>query len=125
MCDKQFWILDKKEHIKTDIVTNGACCFNHLIGLPTKVEKIKPLFDYGKILFYALEENKHVWIKKATGLVITEFMLRYMSWLCLRNDKLQNPQMCIVTGPHIELAITLINRMKGLFEDKIKFDSRI
>ena len=27
--------------------------------------------------------------------------------------------MCIVTGPRIELAITLIDRMKGLFRDKI------
>ena len=32
--------------------------------------------------------------------------------------------MCIVTGPRIELAITLINRMKGLLEEKIKFDSK-
>ena len=83
-----------------------------------------PLFDYEKILFDSLEENKHVWIKKATGLGITEFMLRYMSWLCVRNNKLQDSHMCIVTGPRIELAITLINRMKGLFEDKIKFDSK-
>jgi hypothetical protein len=55
-----------------------------------------------------------VWIKKATGLGVTEFMLRYMAWLCL-NSKLAGSQMCIVTGPRIELAITLIDRMKGLF----------
>ena len=87
-----------------------------------KIEK--PLFDYEKIVFDTLEKNKHVWIKKATGLGITEFMLRYMSWLCLRNDKLQGSQMCIVTGPRIELAITLINRIKGLFADKIRFDTK-
>jgi hypothetical protein len=29
---------------------------------------------------------KHLWIKKATGLGVTEFMLRLMVWLCLRND---------------------------------------
>jgi hypothetical protein len=27
-------------------------------------------------------------------------------------------QMCIVTGPRIELAITLISRLKGLFTEK-------
>ena len=122
--NKPFWIWDKEEHKQTDILTNGFCCFNHIIGLPIKDEEVKPLFDYEQIIFNSLEENKHIWIKKATGLGITEFMLRYMSWLCLRNDKLQDTQMCIVTGPRIELAITLINRMKGLLEEKIKFDSK-
>jgi late competence protein required for DNA uptake (superfamily II DNA/RNA helicase) len=35
--------------------------------------------------------------------------------------------MCIVTGPRIDLAITLIDRMKGLFREKnldIKFDTK-
>jgi hypothetical protein len=54
------------------------------------------------------------------------FMLRFMAWLCLRNDDYQNSQMCIVTGPNQELAIKLIKRMKGLFTDKqdITFDSK-
>jgi hypothetical protein len=44
-------------------------------------------------------------------------MLRYMAWLCFSNNAqlVGNNQMCIVTGPRIELAITLIDRMKGLF----------
>ena len=66
-------------------------------------------------MFDTLQNNKHVWIKKATGLGITEFLLRYMSWFCLKDDSLKGSQMCIVTGPRIELAITLIDRMKGLF----------
>lgn len=64
---------------------------------------------------HTLQTNKHLWIKKATGLGVTEFMLRYMAWLCFRNPDSQNTQMCIVTGPRIELAITLIDRMKQLF----------
>jgi hypothetical protein len=52
--------------------------------------------------------NKHLWIKKATGLGISEFMLRFMEWLCLKDDKLSGSQMCIVTGPRIDLAIALI-----------------
>jgi hypothetical protein len=38
----------------------------------------KPLFDYEKLLFDTLQ-HKHIRIKKATGLGITEFMLRYMT----------------------------------------------
>jgi hypothetical protein len=54
-------------------------------------------------------------IKKATGLGISEFMLRFMSWLCLKDNVLSGSQMSIVTGPRIELAIALIDRMKKLF----------
>jgi hypothetical protein len=49
-----------------------------------------------------------------------------MAWLCLRNDDYRNSQMCIVTGPNIDIAIKLIKRMKGLFEPKlgVTFDSK-
>jgi hypothetical protein len=67
-------------------------------------------------------KKKHLWIKKATGLGITEFMLRFMAWLCLRNDDYKGSQMVIITGPNQELAIKLINRMKSLFEPAITFD---
>src|ERR671931_51275 len=62
--------------------------------------------------------DKQFWIKKATGLGISEFMLRFMAWLCLKDDALSGSQMCIVTGPRIEFAIALIDRMKGLFRGK-------
>jgi hypothetical protein len=68
---------------------------------------------------------KHLWVKKATGLGVTEFMLRFMAWLCLRNDDCKGAQMVIVTGPNQELAIKLIKRMKGLFEPHgITFDTK-
>ena len=59
--------------------------------------------------------NKHLWIKKATGLGIFEFMLRFMAWLCLKDNAVSGSQMCIVTRPRIDLAIALIDRMKRLF----------
>ena len=116
MSNKPFWIWDIEEHKVADIITNGDCCFNHIIELPKKNGQDKPFFDYEKLLFDVLQQHKHIWIKKATGLGITEFMLRYMAWLCLSTNKIENSQMCIVTGPRIELAITLIERMKGLFQ---------
>ena len=56
-------------------------------GLPTKDKKEYPLFDYEKILYDSLMsvddtfKDKHLWVKKATGLGVTEFMLRLMAWL--------------------------------------------
>ena len=53
-------------------------------------------------------------------------MLRFMAWLCLKDDNYRDSQMVIVTGPNQELAIKLIKRMKGLFTEKlgITFDSK-
>ena len=93
--------------------------------MPQKNGQSYPLFGYEKLVFNTLQSNKHVWIKKATGLGITEFILRYMTWLCLKENTLRSSQMCIVTGPRIELAITLIDRMKGLFHELgVTFDSK-
>jgi hypothetical protein len=118
LLNKPFWIWDKQQHKLEDIRTNGDCCFNHIIGLPQKDGNDKPLYDYEEIIFDSLVTqtgNKHLWIKKATGLGISEFMLRFMAWLCLKDNALSASQMCIVTGPRIDLAIALIDRMKKLF----------
>ena len=77
------------------------------------------------MLFDILQSNKHIWIKKATGLGITEFMLRYMSWLCLKDDTYRNAQMPIVCGPNQDIAIKLIKRIKTMFEPLgILFDTK-
>jgi hypothetical protein len=123
LLNKSFWIWNIKEHKQADIRTNGDCCFNHIIGLPQKNGNDKPLYDYERIIFDTLviqnsnanPVNKYIWIKKATGLGISELMLRFMAWLCLKDNALAGSQMCIVTGPRIELAIALLERMKGLF----------
>jgi hypothetical protein len=82
------------------------------------------LKNKAKILVHKFK-LKHLWIKKATGLGITEFMLRFMVWLCLRNDDYRNSQMVIVTGPNQELAIKMIRRIKAFFEPHgITFDSK-
>ena len=128
-------------------VSNRITTFNNVVGLPQKNGRPMPLFDYEQMLFDTLQQHKHIWIKKATGLGVTEFMLRYMAWLCFNgttvNDsrvplesrskmRLSSSQMCIVTGPRIELAITLIDRMKELFRNyslnsdrqNVKFDTK-
>jgi hypothetical protein len=132
--NKPFWIWNIDEHKLEDVRTDGDCCFNHIINLPQKDGLDKPLYDYERIIFDSLvtrsgnnsSGSKHVWIKKATGLGISEFMLRFMAWLCLKDNSLLGSQMCIVTGPRIDLAIALIDRMKRLFRGKglITFDTK-
>src|SRR4051794_8642810 len=76
---KPFWIWDQGQHRLQDITTKRDCCFNHIIGLPTKEKIEKPFFDYEKLLYDSLLVNdysnalnhafkhKHLWVKKSTG----------------------------------------------------------
>lgn len=97
--------------------------FNDLIGLPEKKGVKKKMFQYELDLLQTLENEKHVWVKKATGLGITEFTLRWIAWLCLKDDNLKKRHkdidVLIITGPRLDLAITLMDRMKNLFDDHI------
>lgn len=124
---------NSREHLELAKHSDGQCCFNHIVGLPLKNNKEYPLFNYEKTLFNSLLfaemnnhlnlkfKHKHLWVKKATGLGLTEFMLRLMAWLCTstEDNMFKNSQMCIVTGPNIEMATKLIKRMKGIFERKL------
>jgi hypothetical protein len=135
--DKPFWVWNQKQHKQEDIRTKGDCCFNHIVGLPKKDNVEKPMFEYERLLYDSLLnldfynpmqytfKLKHLWVKKATGLGVTEFFLRFMAWLCLRNNDYRNSQMVIVTGPNQDIAIKLIKRMKGLFANHgVYFDSK-
>jgi hypothetical protein len=125
-----FWIWDQQRHKEQHIVTDGQCCFNHIVGLPVKDNVEHPLYDYERLLYDSLLnvdgsfKDKHLWVKKATGLGVTEFMLRIMAWLCTNNNNSafqarNSQQMCIVTGPNIDIAIKLIRRLKNIFERKL------
>jgi hypothetical protein len=41
--NKPFWIWNIKEHKATDILTNGYCCFNHIIGLQGGLDGLQNL----------------------------------------------------------------------------------
>lgn len=78
-------------------------------------------YDYEEELETTLAEFIHVWIKKSAGLGITEFVLRWISWNCLKDnvwkDKQIDVNIPIIVGPRIELAITILNRFKRMFGD--------
>src|SRR5262245_6187054 len=131
---KTFWIDDPIAHEQLfDYPYRGAakCCFNHMIGMPVKDGKEKPIFDYEMELFHYLEKGKederykHIWLKKARGLGITEFLLRYMGFLALSSDQYRNTRFVIVTGPKQRIAEDLIRRMKNLYADYILEETRL
>src|SRR6185295_11179541 len=88
---KPFWIRDDVAHLKWYDALDGQCCFNHMIQLPEKDGELHPIFDYELELFDSMFVNfyKHLWVKKARGIGITEFLLRVMCWLCLSWDGLR------------------------------------
>jgi hypothetical protein len=120
--DKPFWISDISEHKREDIRCKGNCCFNHIVGLPKKEGIEKPIFDYEMQLTTALDNNKNIFIKKARGLGITELLLRYMAYLAVRNNDYFGCRYHIVTGPRINLAENLIDRLHDLFISKLSID---
>ena len=107
---KPFWCDNKGNRL--------TCCFNHIIGLPIKDGEPKDIFDYELELVEQLRINKDVWIKKARGLGITEILLRYMVWLCVYSDTYHNTRFHIVTGPRINIAEELIDRIFNLFSSE-------
>jgi len=96
-------------------------------SLPNKLEYT----EYEKMLHDALESGegvekakevyRKVRIKKATGLGITEFMARYVSWKCLKDDNWKDRQVdvsvIVITGVRQELTNQIIGRIKNLFPE--------
>lgn len=121
------WGLPIEEHQQL-YLADRCDCFNCIIGWPVKHGVRHPIYDYEKIVFDKLMEekkasgpddytHKHLWVKKATGLGITEFVLRFMVWLASRNNELAGSTMCIVTGPNEALAQDLVQRVRMLFSE--------
>lgn len=90
--------------------------FWSMVGPAKKDGTTGDIYPYEQELLDLIAQGKrYLWIKKATGLGITEFFIRWIAWQALKDDSLQGAQVCIVTGPRIELANTIIQRIKNLF----------
>lgn len=78
--------------------------------------------DYERELYNILESgNKKLWVKKAGGLGITEFMVRYIAWKCINSDwnkRQVDVSVVIITGANFDLTKKIIGRLKGLFVGK-------
>lgn len=89
-------------------------------ALPNKLE----YFDYEEDIATSLENNKKIWIKKATGLGISEVFCRFIAWNCLKDDVWKNNQVdvsaVIITGASQDLTNKIIGRIKNLFNVDFK-----
>lgn len=104
-----------------------CCCFNHLISLPEKPNdfdemEAHPIYPYEMELYDSLliKGEKWQWVKKATGLGITEFYLRLIAWLCVNaiwRSKFANSQVCIIVGPNLDLGKKIMKRVKYTFSE--------
>lgn len=111
-----------------------CCCFNHLIGLPEKPDdndrmQPHPMYPYEIELYDSLivKGEKWQWVKKATGLGITEFYLRLVAWLCVNSlwrSKFANSQVCIIVGPNLDLGKKIMRRVKYTFSE-VKTSSKL
>jgi hypothetical protein len=122
------WDLPRGDHVELARKTYCNCCFNHKIGLPVKPDTNKryPMFEYERLMFehfMASKENPesiedpsyYYLVVKSTGLGITEFILRVMAWLAVRNRDYYNQRFGIVTGLTLTEADVLIGRFNDLF----------
>jgi hypothetical protein len=125
------WDLTPKQHLDLyDLAKKHGqkCCFVHGLGLPEKDGHRLPMFDYEKKVYDKILEFEQLWIKKATGLGITEFFLYFMLWLALCKPRgwvkkgitiaewLKDSHMVIVTGIREEFAKEVIQRAKNKLE---------
>jgi len=116
--NKPFWIDDIIQHEIEFDRTAHQCCFNHIVGLPEKNGKPHPIYDYEQELYKYLKVYKNLWVKKSRGLGLTEFFLRYLTWLCVFDNHWNGYRACIITGPRVELAQEEILRIKGILQPK-------
>jgi hypothetical protein len=105
----------------------GDCCFNHIIGLPEKNNKVFPIFDYEIDMVNTIESHKNIWIKKASGIGATTIILRYLVWKILYNNDLDYKNIFVVSGTHLRHANEVKVKMEELFRKRfpnMKLQSR-
>jgi hypothetical protein len=74
-----------------------------------------PVLPYQRILYETLQNHRHIWILKSSGIGCSEFLLRYIAWCCLAEKIFRGSRVCLIVGPRIDLAEDLIARFKSLF----------
>jgi hypothetical protein len=92
--------------------------FNEIIGLPQKNNKEYPIFDYELDVINKIENNRNIWIKKASGIGATEIILRFLTWRILVNNDLEYKNIFVISGTYVHHANELKTRMENLFRRK-------
>ncbi|MGH9972716.1 MAG: terminase large subunit domain-containing protein, partial [Nitrososphaeraceae archaeon] len=114
---KPFWCGNETMIVSID----PTCCFNHIIGLPTKNNKEYPIFDYELDVIDKIEKHRNIWIKKASGIGATTIILRYLTWKILFNNDLEYKNVFIISGTHLRHANDVKVKMENLFAKQFPF----
>jgi hypothetical protein len=97
------------------------------VGLPEKHGKRHPMYPYEKMLFDDFmrswreepfddgQKYRFFAILKATGLGMTEFIIRVMSWLATTSDQFRGKRFGIIAGIRQEIVDEIMSRLTGLF----------
>ena len=124
--DIPFWIDDREEHARlfdqsTYNGEPGFCCFTHSVGLPLKPGFGKlPWFDYQIQFNHAKLSHKYLRVIKATGLGFSEVELYFIAYLAFTNSNRRKPcQIPILTGPRIDIAMQLIDRLYNIITQRL------
>ena len=81
--DSDFTKTPEKFWCKNSLSKRRDCCFWHFVGSPERDDIYHPVYEYEQILLDELERTKCISCYKATGLGITEFMIRWIVWKSL------------------------------------------
>lgn len=116
--DKPFWIWNQVEHNIKYHKTGGQCCFNHIVGLPTKNNKQYPIFPFQEQIYDAVEQNDNIWILKSRGIGATTFLIRWLSWKILSSNELDHKSIFIISGTREQFANHIKKQIQDIFTDK-------
>jgi hypothetical protein len=71
-------------------------------------------------------KENHLAILKSSGLGLSTFMVRWIAWNCMKDDKWKGTDVVILTGPRQSLSNDLIGMLKSLFLSfGITFDTSV
>ena len=84
----------------------------------SKMESRISIYDYELDVIDKIENNRNIWIKKASGIGATELILRYLTWKILVNNDLEYKNIFIVQGTYQQHANDVKVRMENLFRKK-------
>ena len=74
-----------------------------------------PFMPWQHMFHEKLINHKLIWVKKARGIGVSEYLLRWIAYCCF-NVFPAGSRVCIIVGSRISLAEDLIARLKGLFD---------
>ena len=86
-----------------------------------------PIFHYQKLIYDAIENNQNIFIKKARGIGVTTFVIRYLVWKILSTNELEGKSIFIISGTREEFANYVKKKMEDLFLPRfpnVVFDSK-